>query len=116
MSRKAIPKYTERRLYAESMGKCMNPNCKKDLFLTQGDIAEKAHIIPYSDTEDNSYDNLIILCPNCHTSFDKNQVLNISEVKQWKEIRKKELEEFFSIKFNSFTELEEKVKTIFIRK
>ncbi|MCB4780975.1 MAG: HNH endonuclease, partial [Sulfurovum sp.] len=65
--RKAIAKDVERRLYAESMGKCMNPNCQTDIFLPNGDIVEKAHIFPYRDTADNSFENLIILCPNCHT-------------------------------------------------
>jgi predicted restriction endonuclease len=32
---------------------------------------EKAHINPHSKTEDDSFDNLITLCPNCHTKFDK---------------------------------------------
>ena len=33
----------ERKLYAESMGRCMNPNCKKELFTINGNIIEKAH-------------------------------------------------------------------------
>lgn len=70
MNRKAIPLITKRRLYAESLGKCMNPNCQTSLFRNNGDIVEQAHIISYADTEDNSFENLIILCPNCHTDFD----------------------------------------------
>ncbi|MEM5663013.1 HNH endonuclease signature motif containing protein [Bacillus toyonensis] len=84
----------ERRIYAESMGRCMNPECKVELFKESGDIMEKAHIIPYCDTKDNSYENLIILCPNCHTNFDKNGAFSVDDVKKWKRIRKDEFEHF----------------------
>lgn len=70
---------------------------------------EKAHIIPYYDTKDNSFENLIILCPNCHTNFDKNNAFNIDEVNEWKVRRKAEFDSFFSEKFNSFEELRESV-------
>ena len=53
MSRKPIEENVKRRLFVESMGRCMNPNCRKELFESCGDIIEKAHIDPYSDTEDN---------------------------------------------------------------
>lgn len=32
---------------------------------------ERAHIEPWSDTQDHSVANLIALCANCHTRFDK---------------------------------------------
>lgn len=44
MSRKPIEENVKRRLFAESMGRCMNPNCRKELFESCGDIIEKAHI------------------------------------------------------------------------
>ena len=46
MSRKPIEENVKRRLFAESMGRCMNPNCRKELFESCGDIIEKAHIDP----------------------------------------------------------------------
>ena len=92
----------ERRIYAESMGRCMNPECKADLFKESGDIMEKAHIIPYCDTKDNSYENLIILCPNCHTNFDKNGAFSAEDVKRWKQMRKDEFERFFSKEYDTF--------------
>ena len=99
----------ERRIYAESMGRCMNPECKVELFKEGGDIIEKAHIIPYCDTKDNSFENLIILCPNCHTNFDKNNVFSADEVKQWKKMRKDEFERFFNKEYDNFEELKSKV-------
>ncbi len=110
--RKAISENIKRKLYAESMGRCMNPNCETELFLTNGDIAEKAHIIPHCDTADNSFENLILLCPNCHTDFDKNSAFNKEEVKSWKIKRKEELSKIFSQEFDTFQKLEEVVKPI----
>lgn len=109
MRRKEISELVKRRLYAESIGQCMNPRCQKKLFIYGGDIAEKAHIIPYSDTEDNSFENLLLLCPNCHTDFDKNSIFSPSEVRSWKELRRKEIEELFCKKFRTFNELKAEV-------
>ena len=105
MNRKAIDKNVERRLYAESMGKCMNPDCEADLFVDSSDIMERAHIAPYFETEDNSYENLIILCPNCHKKFDKTNLIDEGTVKKWKENRGRELKNFFSTKYSSFDTL-----------
>lgn len=109
---RTISEEIKRRLYAESMGRCMNPDCKIELFADNGDIIEKAHIIPYCDTADNSFENLIVLCPNCHTNFDKNFAFKTEEVKQWKQIRANELNSFFSIKYPSFNDLKDKVKPL----
>ena len=109
MNRKEIPVRIQRALYAESMGKCMNPECHEDLFIDEGDITEKAHIDAYCETENNSFDNLVILCPNCHTKFDKLHLFTDEEVHEWKVIRKKELQKFFSIKYSNFNELAEHV-------
>lgn len=109
---RAISEDIQRRLFAESMGRCMNPDCKKELFFDNGDIIEKAHIIPYCDTADSSFENLIVLCPNCHTNFDKNFAFKAEEVKQWKQIRANELNSFFSKKYSSFNDLKDKVKPL----
>jgi len=110
--RKAISENIKRKLYAESMGKCMNPNCQTELFLNNGDIAEKAHIVPHCDTADNSFENLILLCPNCHTNFDKNSAFNEEDVSSWKITRQEELSKVFAQKFDTFEKLEEIVKPI----
>ncbi|MCC0681030.1 HNH endonuclease [Clostridioides sp. ES-S-0005-03] len=112
MNRKSINENVKRRLYAESMGKCMNPDCQENLFIKDNDIMEKAHIAPYFETEDNSYENLIILCPNCHKKFDKINSLSEETVKKWKENRRKQLESFFSTKYGSFEELKKVVSPL----
>lgn len=104
-----IDEAVKRKLYAESMGRCMNPSCQREFFCKNGDIIEKAHIDPYSKTADNSFDNLVLLCPNCHTEFDKNHAFTPEEVLGWKEIRREELESFFSKKYKTFEGLKKEV-------
>lgn len=109
MCRDSIVENVKRRLYAESIGRCMNPDCNKELFSANGDIIEKAHIVPYSKTADNSYENLVILCPNCHTEYDKNALFTPEIIKSWKRIRKEEIDKFFGKKFSNFQELSKEV-------
>lgn len=109
--RKGIPENTKRRLYAESMGKCMNPSCEAELFLN-GDIAEKAHIIPHCSSANDSFENLILLCPNCHTNFDKNKSFTEPEVKSWKVKRQEQVNQIFVQQFNFFEHLEAAVRPI----
>lgn len=67
---------------------CANPACHQDLIMKQTDsdgpkpIGEMAHIAgrkpssarydkTMTDTEINSYNNLILLCPTCHAMIDR---------------------------------------------
>lgn len=109
MNREGISKNVRRKLYAESIGRCMNPECQHELFIEDGDIIERAHIDPYCKTADNSYENLVVLCPNCHEKFDKLSLFTPDEVKRWKQIRKQEIDKLFCKKFSTFDELREKV-------
>ncbi len=109
MVNRYIDEAVKRKLYAESMGRCMNPSCQRELFCENGDIVEKAHINPYCETADNSFENLVILCPNCHTEFDKNHVFTSEEVLEWKKIRRTELEKFFSKQLETFEDLKKEV-------
>ena len=85
--RKAIPSATRLRLFAAASGHCQRPECLDALFPAElgGDkhIAEMAHVIPHGDAgprhEDrpagefdaDSFENLLLLCPTCHTKVDK---------------------------------------------
>ncbi|WP_207654440.1 HNH endonuclease signature motif containing protein [Lacrimispora amygdalina] len=109
MNSRYIAEDIKKRLYAESMGRCMNPACQKKLFSENGDIIEKAHIDPYCETADNTFENLVLLCPNCHTNFDKNHAFTPEEVLGWKKTRGEEVERIFSKKFSSFEELKKAV-------
>lgn len=109
MSRDKIPENVLRRLYAESMGRCMNPACQTELFVYDGDIIERAHLVPYCATADNSFENLVVLCPNCHTNFDKNHAFSVEDIKQWKATRKENIDRWFGKKFSTFEELQRAV-------
>lgn len=70
-----VPDKTKRKLLEETQFRCAF--CLTSLEHTFDDsnffhFAENAHLTPYAQGEDNSFENLICLCPNCHTKFDKN--------------------------------------------
>ena len=76
---------TKLRLFANSAGFCQNPQCNTTLFVDLENrmvhFAEIAHIIAASpigprgagdsDAALATYENLILLCPNCHVIVDK---------------------------------------------
>lgn len=77
---------TKLQLFSDSGGYCQNPNCLDRLFEIIGakkiHFAEMAHIISAGDEGPRSkksvplakrgeYENLILLCPKCHTRIDK---------------------------------------------
>lgn len=109
-----IPVNVERKLLSESLGRCMNPSCNKQLFFGEGDIIERAHIVEHCQTSDNSFENLIILCPNCHTNFDKNKLFTKEEVFSWKEQRQRDIDCYFGVKFNTFAELSNVVSPLLL--
>jgi len=74
------------RLFAASAGYCQNPACHRPLFISTGPdrihVAEMAHILAASNrgpraidamsaADRGSFENLILLCANCHTVIDK---------------------------------------------
>ncbi|MFC5551792.1 HNH endonuclease [Massilia aerilata] len=86
--RKHISTETKLRLFSEAAGHCQRPDCLQSLFPAEmgGDkhIAEMAHVVPHGQAgprheerpagefEVDSFENLILLCPKCHTIVDKN--------------------------------------------
>ncbi|NOI83065.1 HNH endonuclease [Vibrio tubiashii] len=71
-------------LWGRASGICSNPTCRKELtrileFEKSTSIGEMAHIIARSEGGprgvegggSNSYENLVLLCPTCHTEADK---------------------------------------------
>jgi hypothetical protein len=85
--RKAIPAATRLRLFSEAAGHCQKPDCLDALFPVEmggnKHIAEMAHVIPHGeagprhadrptdDFDPDAFENLILLCPTCHTKIDK---------------------------------------------
>ena len=65
--RSSIPAEIKRRILIEAGYRCAVPTCRFP-------ITENAHIISWADSKDHSYENLIALCPNCHTMYDSGKI------------------------------------------
>lgn len=78
--------HTKLRLFAASAGFCQNPQCLRELFRSVSGhnihVAEVAHVFSANDhgpranrvlskAERGAFENLILLCPLCHTEIDK---------------------------------------------
>jgi hypothetical protein len=110
--------HTQRRLFSSSAGYCQNPGCANMLFQdVAGEsfhIAEMAHVFAANDrgprpNEELSkeargaYENLIVLCANCHTMVDKSEKAFPHEVMMgWKrEHANKLLRVFGTVRFDN---------------
>jgi hypothetical protein len=99
-------------LLAKSAGYCQNPSCNMDLFPyfgngTYADIREAAHIVSSSpngprandgDRENlENPDNILLLCPNCHSIIDKSPKSFKKELLfSWKKIHEEKIKILFS--------------------
>jgi hypothetical protein len=106
---------TRLRLFADSGGFCQNPKCLRPLFIDAGGqklhIGEMAHIfaatergprtMPTLSTEDRgAYENLILLCPSCHTIIDKAEdAYSDRMIQDWKEQHKARIAVAFGATF-----------------
>jgi hypothetical protein len=63
--RKNLPKALKRELLREAGWRCAVPTCRM-----AGDFLEFAHVIPFRDGGEDTFINMIALCPTCHTRFD----------------------------------------------
>ncbi len=105
--------FTKNKLFSKSGGFCQNPDCNQPLFKTlpqkEIHIAEIAHIISVGDGARNnsklppkvkgSFENLILLCPVCHTIIDKSEEdFPESLILQWKNDHEQRIEEIFSVR------------------
>ncbi len=118
-----ISSKTKRMLLARSGGYCQNPRCNIDLYPYFKDgsitnIEELAHIIakkeggargdePLPLDQRNEYNNIILLCPTCHTIIDKNPDKYPSEVlKTWKREHEEKIKSNFHVpKYKNRSEL-----------
>ena len=108
----AISDKVKRKLLASSGGFCGNPSCHRNLFdfFETGEIQnieEFAHIIGQKKTgprgdddlplsERDEYENIILLCPACHTIIDKNPLLYPKEIiKKWKKEHEESIKNLF---------------------
>lgn len=63
----AIPADLKRKVLVEAGHRCAIPTCRHI-------EVEVHHIIPWAERNEHTYENLIALCPNCHSLADKNKI------------------------------------------
>jgi hypothetical protein len=91
-------------LWGRAAGFCSNPSCKRDLTVileqrASYNIGEMAHIIAHSGRGPRgqgqsgpvTYENLILLCPSCHTTADKDG--HPPELLRWRDDHEKQIRE-----------------------
>jgi hypothetical protein len=117
----SISEGTKRRLIADSGGICAKPDCTNELFALLPDgsvdtIAQRAHIIAQSEdgprghedldeAERDEYENLVLLCANCHITVDGHSDLYpVTALQQWKAEHRKKVR--FGLQYPRLTERE----------
>ena len=116
VARRNVPRNVERKLWAESEGHCMNPECHTYLIIGSSSIGEMAHIVPHSDGGGTSADNLILLCCNCHQEIDGTRNERTPDIlRRWKFERDREIRRKVAKKCKSFEELQDAVVPLLTR-
>ena len=129
---KASPNpFVKLQLFADSGGYCQNPKCNLSLFHSIGNndfhIAEMAHIIAASndgprsletltEVDKGKFENLILLCPNCHTTIDKAESEFPDDLLRiWKSNHSLKIQNLFGIeKYNNRSEIRKIAKRIML--
>lgn len=62
-----LPRPVERELLVEAGHRCAIPTCRRT-------PVEIAHIVARAKGGPDTVDNLIVLCPNCHTRYDRGEI------------------------------------------
>ena len=114
---RSIPRNVERALWAESGGRCANPSCATRVLVSGNTwIGEIAHIVPFAGGGPTTADNLLVLCPTCHTTVDKDRnSRTIETLRTWKRQRRANLEGLSNRRFRSFDELADTAKPLLNR-
>ncbi|AWN30616.1 hypothetical protein DKG71_34970 [Streptomyces sp. NEAU-S7GS2] len=73
-NRPAIPSALDRRVRVEAGHRCAIPVCRVP-------VIEIAHIRPWAQVRRHEFENLIALCPTCHTLFDRGHIDRVSMLK-----------------------------------
>ena len=67
MSRPRIPTELKRRVLLEAGHRCAIHTCRHTETVIH-------HITPWAKSQEHEYENLIALCPNCHTRADRGEI------------------------------------------
>ncbi|MFF9841036.1 HNH endonuclease [Streptomyces sp. NPDC013740] len=65
--RPQVPRPLARQLFVEAGHRCAIPTCRATPL-------EIAHIVPWHRVRRHEFPNMIVLCPNCHTRFDRGDI------------------------------------------
>ncbi|MFB8102288.1 HNH endonuclease [Streptomyces sp. NPDC056007] len=65
--RTKVPRPLARQLFVEVGHRCAIPTCRATPL-------EIAHIVPWHRVQRHDFQNMIVLCPNCHTRFDRGDI------------------------------------------
>ena len=110
----AISERTKRLLWSRSGGYCQNPTCNRELFefFENGavvSLGELAHVIGQSARgprgqcrlameERDEYQNIILLCPTCHTLADKSpEQFPAKTLHEWKRCHEEKIQHSFVV-------------------
>lgn len=100
MKRPPIPRQLRREVLIEAGHRCAIPTCKQP-------TVEIAHIIPWEKVREHTFENLIALCPNCHTRYDVTGEIDRQSMLQYKAN--------LSVLNSRYGDLEKRVLLIFAR-
>ena len=95
--RPPIPADVKRRVLVEAGHRCAIPTCR---FPT----TEIAHIEPWARVREHNYENLIALCPNCHTRADKGEI-DAKSLRVYKRILQRLTDRYDRFELNVLNEL-----------
>jgi len=98
--RPALPADLKRRVLIEAGHRCAIPTCR---FPT----TEIAHIEPWARVKEHKYENLIALCPNCHTRAEKGEI-DIKSLRIYKMILQRLTDKYDRFELNILNELRQK--------
>lgn len=120
-----------KKLWGLAAGKCSFPSCGVDCipFLNAENptiIGEMAHIIAkkpngprgVSTGGEDTYENLILLCPTHHTTIDKapEGIYSVELLKEWKEQHEKKVNNFMhTIRYSNMLEVAKSIKRILLK-
>lgn len=77
MQRDNVPAEVKRAVLVEAGHRCAIPTCRAT-------TTEIAHNVPWAESQDNSFENLIALCPDCHSRFDQKKEIDRLAIKMYK--------------------------------
>lgn len=110
----AVSEHTRRLLWSRSGGYCQNPACNRELFEffengAVSSLGELAHVIGQSARgprgqcglaieRRDEYQNIILLCPICHTLADKNpEQFSAKTLHEWKRCHEEKIQRSFVV-------------------